>query len=99
VDGDRGQPPEAARIERDVQAEQQLSPGGVAGVFDDLVTDGVDAAADDAGELLGVVVVERGDLLVAALVGGHGLALLGARCGPGLHGAGPFWSSARFPGR
>jgi hypothetical protein len=38
VDGDGGQPGEAARVERDVGAAQQRGPGGVAGVFDDLVT-------------------------------------------------------------
>src|SRR4051794_5786981 len=46
-------------------------------------------AADRALQPLGVVAVERGDLLVAALPGGGlGLALLGARGDPGLQGAG-----------
>src|SRR5215212_131892 len=57
VHGDGGQPATSVRVERDVGAAQQRHPGDLAGVFDDSVTDAVDAAADRALQPLGVVAV------------------------------------------
>src|SRR5215217_4118738 len=55
-------------------------------------------AADRALEPAGVGDEERADLLVAAPgAAGHGLALLGARCAPGLQGAGLWLCSTSLP--
>jgi hypothetical protein len=98
VDGDGGQPLHTARVERDVGAAQQRRSGGVARILDDLLGDPINTAADGARESLGMVDVERSDLLIAALASGnHGLALLGARRGPGFRGLGCSGVQLRTP--
>jgi len=68
MDGDGGQPAEAARVERDVGALQQRGPCHLAGIREELVTDVVDVALDRALKPVGVGDEERADVVVAALV-------------------------------
>lgn len=65
VDRDRGQPREAARIERDVGSAQKDRPGVGASVLDQRGRRRDDLARDDAFELDGVDREELSDLLVA----------------------------------